>query len=84
MNPFTDLLFTLSWFVLLVIAIRQMSKGWGMINEKPRSRREGGVWTTQVTKRVHPEMEGVEWGEELMVVNFEDEDDGDGDVVIRK
>ena len=32
----------------------------------------------------HPEMEGVEWGEELMVVNFEDEDDGDGDVIIRK
>jgi len=32
----------------------------------------------------HPEMEGVEWGEELMVVNFEDEDDGDGDIIIRK
>ena len=32
----------------------------------------------------HPEMEGVEWGEELMVVNFEDEDEGDGDVIIRK
>ncbi len=32
----------------------------------------------------HPEMEGVEWGEELMVVNFEDEDDDDGDVIIRK
>ncbi len=23
----------------------------------------------------HPEMEGVKWGEELMVVNFEDEED---------
>ena len=23
----------------------------------------------------HPEMEGVKWGEELMVVNFDDEED---------
>ena len=30
-----------------------------------------GTWTTQVTKRVHPEMEGVEPGEELMGVTFE-------------
>tara|TARA_B100001250_G_scaffold76690_1_gene62816 strand:- start:626 stop:886 length:261 start_codon:yes stop_codon:yes gene_type:complete len=39
----------------------------------------------------HPEMEGVEWGEELMVINFDDEefeddDDDDGDVpaVVRR
>tara|TARA_B100000131_G_scaffold277815_1_gene281907 strand:+ start:1024 stop:1287 length:264 start_codon:yes stop_codon:yes gene_type:complete len=40
----------------------------------------------------HPEMEGVAWGEELMVINFDDEeieeddDDDDGDVpaVVRR
>jgi hypothetical protein len=25
----------------------------------------------------HPEMEGVKWGEELMVVNFDDEEEDD-------
>jgi len=29
-----------------------------------------GTWTTQVTKRVHPEMKDVEPGTELMGVNF--------------
>ena len=29
-----------------------------------------GTWTTQVTKRVHPEMRDVEPGTELMGVNF--------------
>ena len=33
MNPITDIIFTLTWFALLVIAIRQMSRGW--IAEKP-------------------------------------------------
>ncbi len=71
MNPLTDILFTIAWFVLLVIAIRQMSKGWGMINENPRSRRDSGVWTTEVTKPIHPEMKDVEPGEQLMGVTFE-------------
>ena len=33
--------------------------------------RLSGTWTTQVTKRVHPEMKDVEPGTELMGVNFE-------------
>ena len=34
----------------------------------------------------HPEMEGVKWGEELMVVNFEDmeEEDDDGDILVER
>ncbi len=32
----------------------------------------------------HPEMEGVKWGEELMVVNFEEEEDDDGDVLVER
>ena len=30
-----------------------------------------GEWTTEVTKRVHPEMQDVEPGTELLGVNFE-------------
>ena len=33
----------------------------------------------------HPEMEGVKYGEELMVFNpEEDDDDDDGDIVVRR
>ena len=72
MNPIVDLLFTLSWFILLVWAIRTMARGCGL-KTPPIQRNDvpNGVWTTQVTKRVHPEMEGVEPGEELMGVTFE-------------
>ena len=67
MNPITDIIFTLTWFALLVIAIRQMSRGWNA--EKPV--RPSGMYTTQVKKPVHPEMKDVAPGTELMGVNFE-------------
>ena len=67
MNPITDIVFTITWFLLLVWAIRSIARGWS----KPVRDYNAGTWTTQVTKRVHPEMEGVEPGEELMGVTFE-------------
>ena len=33
--------------------------------------RNSSTWTTQVTKRVHPEMKDVEPGTELLGVNFD-------------
>ena len=68
MNPLTDLIFTLSWFALLIWAVRSIIKGF---TSKPLRDYNAGTWTTEVTKRVHPEMEGVEPGEELMGVTFE-------------
>jgi|TARA_B100000900_G_C20365729_1_gene628252 hypothetical protein len=110
MNPFTDLIFSLTWIFLLVWAVRSIISG-----ARSQSIRDynAGTWTTQVTKRVHPEMEGVEPGEQLMGVTFEkktecdleeyrdlqnriaelkqeledpwdDEEDEDGDVVVRR
>ena len=67
MNPITDIVFTITWLLLLVWALRSIARGWS----KPVSDYNAGTWTTQVTKRVHPEMEGVEPGEELMGVTFE-------------
>ena len=109
MNPLTDAIFTVTWLLLLIWAARSILRGWS----KPVRDYNAGTWTTQVTKRVHPEMEGVEPGEQLMGVTFEkktecdleeyrdlqnriaelkqeledpwdDEEDEDGDVVVRR
>ncbi len=64
MNPIIDILFSVSWIVLLVIAIRQMARGWSTESSP------SGVWTTQVKRPVHPEMVNVKPGEELMGVTF--------------
>ena len=74
MNPLTDLLFTLSWFILLVWAIRTMAKGWGLMTQ-PIQKNDvpPGVWTTQVKKPIHPEMVDVKPGEELMGITFKQE-----------
>ena len=70
MNPITDIVFSLTWILLLIWAIRSVSKGW---NAMPQSNtRPSGMWTTQVRKAVHPEMVNVEPGTELMGVNFEE------------
>ena len=109
MNPLTDLIFSLSWIILFAFAIRTIVRGWRFASydtTKPR-----GMWTTQVTRRIHPEMIDVEPGEELMGVTFDnpscdleeykalqerinelkveledpwEEDDDDGDIVVRR
>ena len=69
MNPLTDLIFSLTWIILFAFAIRSIVRGWRFASEdtaKPR-----GMWTTQVTRRIHPEMIDVEPGEELMGVTFD-------------
>ena len=68
MNPFTDFLFTVSWFALLVWAIRSIIKGW---SSKPVQEYNANYWTKQVTKRIHPEMIDVEPGEKLLGVSFD-------------
>ena len=74
MNPITDLIFTLSWFILLVWAIRTMSKGWGAMNTSTSSYNgEFEVGKVEVKKPMHPEMSEVKQGDELLVVNFDKE-----------
>ena len=72
MNPVTDILFAIGWFVLLIWGIRSIVKGWAMMREpEPFKGYMKGEWTTEVTKRVHPEMQDVEPGEKLLGVTFE-------------
>ena len=69
MNPVTDIVFSITWVLLLVWAIRTIVRGWRFASQdtiKPR-----GMWTTQVKRRIHPEMIDVEPGEELMGVTFD-------------
>ena len=67
MNPITDIVFTATWLFLLVWAIKSVSRGWS----KPVRNYNAGKWTTEVTKRVHPEMVDVKPGEQLMGVTFD-------------
>ena len=72
MNPVTDIVFSLTWILLLVWAVRSVISGW---RSKPvrdfNAGRLSGTWTTEVTKRIHPEMQDVEPGEQLLGVTFE-------------
>ena len=70
MNPLTDIIFSITWILLLVWAIRSMSKGWNDMSNDPQ--RLSGMWTTQVKKPMHPEMVDVKPGEELMGVTFDE------------
>ena len=73
MNLITDIFFTLTWFILLVWAIRTMSRGWGLMTQpiERNNASPNGMWTTQVKRPVHPEMADVKPGEELMGVTFD-------------
>jgi hypothetical protein len=75
MNPVTDILFAIGWFVLLIWGIRSIIRGWsimrGLNEPQPFKGYMQGEWTTEVTKRVHPEMQDVEPGEKLLGVTFE-------------
>ena len=67
MNPITDIVFSITWLLLLVWAIKSVSRGWS----KPVRDYNADTWTTAVTKPIHPEMIDVEPGEQLMGVTFE-------------
>ena len=72
MNPITDIVFSLTWILLLVWAVRSVISGARSKAVRDfNAGRLSGEWTTEVTKRDHPEMEGVEPGEQLMGVTFE-------------
>ena len=68
MNPVTDIVFSLTWVFLLVWAVRAVISGWRSTSVRNYN---ADTWTTEVTKRIHPEMIDVEPGEQLMGVSFD-------------
>ena len=71
MNNATALLFILSSAALAGAAFALMWRNLKSIDEMPMKNYRQGTWTTEVTKRIHPEMQDVEPGEQLMGVTFE-------------
>ena len=72
MNPLTDIIFTATWFFLLVWAARTVLSGWRSKSVRDfNSGRISGEWTTEVKKSVRPEMRDVTPGTELLGVNFQ-------------
>ena len=67
MNDFSVVVFLVVSLSLLGGALWLM---WSAGTSEPMKNYRTGTWTTQVTKRVHPEMEGVEPGEKLLGVTF--------------
>ena len=68
MNPITDIVFSLTWIFLLVWAVRSVISG---ARSQAVRNYNAYTWTTEVTKRIHPEMQDVEPGEQLLGVTFE-------------
>ena len=73
MNNVELVVFGLCFAATAGAAFAFMWKSMSMISEKPRRR-----------NRIHPEMENVKSGEELLVFNAERDDDGDDVIIIRK
>ena len=71
MNDFSVIIFLVISLSLLGGALWLM---WSVGTSEPMKNYRTGTWTTQVVKRVHPEMEGVEPGTELMGITFEKPD----------
>ena len=75
MNPFTDFIFTVTWFALLVFAVRSLIRGWTLMRDVPS---QGYIVEKKtVTKVPHPEMAEVQNGDELLVVKFGGEEKKD-------
>ena len=74
MNPITDIVFSLTWVLLLVWAVRSVFAGWRSNAVKNYN---ANTWNTEVTKRIHPEMQDVEPGEQLLGVTFQQKTEWD-------
>ncbi len=71
MDNFSVIIFLIISFSLLVGAIRLMARGYSAQYIDPgENERPSGIWTTQVKRPVHPEMQDVKPGDQLMGVTF--------------
>ena len=62
------LIFVVTWVVLLIYAVRLMSKGWGAASDLSAGNFVESSKT--VTRPPHPEMAEIKPGDELLVVKF--------------
>ena len=67
---YSELVFLVPWFVLLLIAISMVIQGWMVIHESHGYQENPKI-------KGHPEMKGVKKGDGLMSVNFNQMPDDD-------
>ena len=67
---YSELVFLVPWFVLLLIAISMVIQGWMVIHESHGYQENPKI-------KGHPEMKGVKKGDGLMTVNFNQMPDDD-------
>ncbi len=67
MDNLSIIVFLITSFSLLLGAVWLI---WSTATSEPMKNYRTGTWTTQVKKPVHPEMQNVKPGEELMGVTF--------------
>ncbi len=68
-------IFLLCSLVLLVMALRLISQGWQAASELGSGKFRVQEKSRYITRKPHPEMEDVEQGDELLVVNFIPDDE---------
>jgi len=73
------LIFVVTWIVLLIYAVRLISKGWSAASDLGSGKFVESSKT--VTRPPHPEMMEVKPGDELMVVKFTPDDEFNNKVV---
>ena len=56
-----NIIFLITWFGLITFAIMLMSNGWRVMENNSDEEK---------LKKIHPELEGLKEGDELLVVNF--------------
>ena len=56
-----NIIFLITWFGLITFAIMLMSNGWRIMESNSDEEK---------FKNIHPELEGLKEGDELLVVNF--------------
>ena len=73
MNPVSEIIFAICWVILLVYAVRYFLM---MVRIWNTDKMPGGFTVTKrkITKTPHPEMAEVKNGDELLVVNFGEEE----------
>ena len=79
MTTIGDIIFALVWFGALIFGIRLMSNGWSLMSQRERKEEwESKPPSSDIKKAVqqstHPELQDLGPGDELMIVNFVDED----------
>ena len=73
------LIFVVTWIVLLIYAVRLISKGWSAASDLSV---DNFVETSKtVTKPPHPELAEIKPGDELLVVKFTPDDEFNNKVV---